>query len=513
MRRITVLLITLAAIAFVAAPASGAVPAPRCLWRGPVVTHNPGGAVIAEKAAGRTACGARIDEPVSETNIAVTPKGTVLFSPARTENSLARSTDGGATWSLTYPQEMQYTSLWNTVDPMLTVDRDTGRAFWVHATGATRTLPVLVSQSPLPSPVPTIVAAAYGFQVYASSDEGRTWTTADYQSAPIGDWEKIMVGPPRTNASQEERPVGYPNVVYVCGNSPFEVTGPGRLCYRSLDGGKTFQPVGYVTPSPNMPADAWCPPLASNSGVVGPDGAVYQPISCSGGAYVAVSEDEGASYVFRAVKDAPPSNGISGSLQLAMDSGGTLYAEWVRDDQLQYAVSRNQGQTWGAPLTISAPGMHQIMRPAPAAGRRGEFGVAYYGSTDPKAEKLTLYVTQTANALESKPVLSSAALSDPGHPMYADAGVTGASPRADYIGAAFDSGGTLWAGGVEQLAPPDAANRQLTTGYVGRIVASPEPQAKKQVKKRRCPAGRHRNSNGPCVRAGQSGAHRAPRQP
>jgi hypothetical protein len=501
MNRITVVLIALAAAASAASPASAATPAPRCLWQGSVVTHHPGGAVIAAKAAGRTACGARIDEPVSETNIGVTPKGTILFSPARTENSLARSTDGGNTWSLTYPQDEQFTSLWNTVDPMLTVDRDTGRAFWIHATGATRTLPVLVSQSPLPSPVPTIVAAAYGFQVYASSDEGRTWTTADYQSAPLGDWEKIMVGPPRTNAAAEERPVGYPNVVYVCGNSPFEVTGPGRLCYRSLDGGKTFQPVGYVTPSPNMPADAWCPPLASNSGVVGPDGVVYQPISCSGGAYVAVSEDEGASYVFRAVKGAPPSNGISGSLQLAMDAGGTLYAEWVSDDKLQFAVSRNQGQTWGAPVTISAPGIHQIMRPAPAAGRRGEFGVAYYGSTDAKAAKLTLYLTQTANALESSPVLSSAALNDPGHPMYADGGVTGASPRADYIGAAFDAGGTLWAGGVEQLAEPDADKRQLTSGYVGRIVASPAPKARKPAKKSPCSSARYRRTHPRCKRS------------
>jgi hypothetical protein len=382
---------------------------------------------------------------------------------------------------------------------MLTVDRQTGRAFWIHATGATRTLPVLVAQSPLPSPVPTIIAAAYGFQVYASSDEGRTWTTADYQSAPIGDWEKIMVGPPRTNAAQEERPVGYPNVVYVCGNSPFEATGPGRLCYRSLDGGKTFQPAGYVTPSPNMPSDV-CPPLASNSGVVSPDGVLYQPISCSGGAYLAVSEDEGASYSFRAVKDAPPSNGISGSLQLAIDSGGTLYAEWVRDDKLQYAVSRNQGQTWGAPVTISAPGIQQITRPAPAAGRRGEFGVAYYGSTDPKAKKLTLYLTQTANALESSPALSSAALNDPGHPMYADAGVTGASPRADYIGAAFDAGGTLWAGGVEQLAEPDADNRQRTTGYVGRIVASPKPKTRKPAKRRRCRSARPRRAQPRCRR-------------
>jgi hypothetical protein len=480
MRRLTAVLVAFAALAPSTSAAAGN---PTCLWRGPVVTHHPGGA--GTPVTGWSSCGRRMGEETSETNIVVTPKGTVLFSPARTENSLARSTNGGATWSLTYPQDEQYTALWNTTDPGLAVDRDTGRVFWIHATGATRTLPVLVSQSPLPDTVPTVLAAASGFQVYASSDEGYHWMTADYQSAPVGDWEKLMVGPPRTNASQAERPVGYPNVVYVCGNSPFEVTGPGRICYRSLDGGATFQAAGYVTPSPNAPAD-FCPPLAGNTGVVAPDGVLYQPISCSNGAYVAVSEDEGASYAFRLVKDAPPSNGISGSLQLVMDRSGALYAEWVREDRLQYSVSLNQGRTWGAPVNFSAPGVHQITRPAPAAGRRGELGIAYYGSTDAKASKLTLYVTQTANALETDPLLKSAALNRPAAPIYADAGVTGASPRADYIGAAFDDRGILWAGGVEQLGPPDSNKRQPTTGYVGRIVRAPTAKPKKRPKHARC---------------------------
>jgi hypothetical protein len=179
---------------------------------------------------------------------------------------------------------------------------------------------------------------------------------------------------------------------------------------------------------------------------------LYQPISCSNGAFVAVSEDEGASYAFRLVKDAPPSNGISGSLQLVMDRSGALYAEWVREDRLQYSVSLNQGRTWGAPVNFSAPGVHQITRPAPAAARRGELGIAYHGSTDAKASKLTLYVTQTANALETDPLLKSAALNRPAAPIYTDAGVTGASPRADYIGAAFEDHGILWAGASSSWA-------------------------------------------------------------
>jgi hypothetical protein len=453
------------------AVALGAGTGDECAFSGPVVSHLQGGSVVKSAVAGRAACAGPIDFPTSETNIAVTPKGTVLFSPAKTENSMARSTDSGATWNLTYPEDEQYTSLWNTVDPVLVVDHQTGRIFWAHATGATRTLPVLVSQSPLPDGVPTALAAASGFQVYSSSDEGRTFKTADYQTAPVGDWEKLMVGPPPANASAAERPTGYPNIVYLCGNSPFEVTGPGRICYRSLDGGLTFAVAGYVTPSSNMPADS-CPPLAANTGVVAGDGTIYQPVSCNSASYLAVSGDEGANYSFRQVPGAPPSNGLSGSLQIVMDGSGALYAEWVADDKLVYAVSRDQARTWGKPVVLSAPGVHVITRPAPAAGARGRFGVAYYGSTDAKATKLTLYVTQTADALESDPLFYSGALNDPAHPFYTDNGVTGASPRADYIGATFDAGGTLWAGGVEQLAAPDANGHQATTGYVGRLLAT-----------------------------------------
>lgn len=457
-------------IAYSHAVAFGAVAPRACTFSGPVVSHRQNGSVINAAAAGWRSCAGPTGYPTSETNIGVTPQGTVLFSPALTENSLARSTDGGEHWSLTYPANEQYTALWNTTDPGLVVDHQTGRVFWVRATGATRTLPVIVAQSPLPSFVPTVLAAASGFQVYSSDDEGRTFTTADYQTALVGDWEKLMVGPPPTDASAAERPAGYPNVVYVCGNSPVEAIGPGRICYRSLDGGLTFAVAGYVTPSLNMPADI-CPPLAANTGVVASDGTIFQPVSCNSASYVAISHDEGTSYIFRQVPGAPPSNGLSGSLQIVMDRSDALYAEWVAGDKLFYSVSRDQARTWGKPIMISAPGVNVITRPAPAAGASGQFGVAYYGSTSPNATTLTLYITQTADALDSNPLLLSGPLNDPAHPIYTDADVSSHSPRADYIGAAFDAAGTFWAGGVEQLGPPDLNGNQATTGYVGRLLA------------------------------------------
>src|SRR5205823_14033760 len=99
----------------------------------PVVTHRGGGEV--EPPAGAAlpvVCATETGYAASESTLAVTNTGAIFYSPAHTENSLARSVDGGATWNLTYPPKMQFTSLWNTVDPYVTVDRGTGRLFWVH---------------------------------------------------------------------------------------------------------------------------------------------------------------------------------------------------------------------------------------------------------------------------------------------------------------------------------------------------------------------------------------------
>jgi len=434
----------------------------------PVVAHR-GGAEVEPPASAAVpiVCATETGYAASESTLAVTNTGAIFYSPAHTENSLARSVDGGATWNLTYPPEMQFTSLWNTVDPYVTVDRGTGRLFWVHATGDLRTAPVLVDESPLPWQVATAVAYAHGFQVYSSPDDGRTWTTADYQHEFLGDWEKIFVGPPPPGGAG---PSAYPNVVYVCGNAPFEVSGPGRACYKSLDGGVTFALAGYVFPSPSAPVD-FCPALAANVGVVASDGTTYQPQSCAHGAWLAVSRDEGASYGWLPVAGAPPSSGFSGSLQIAIDDADDLYALWVTDDRLELAISRDRGQSWSAPLPVGAPGVHVITHPAIAAGARGQVGLTYYGSRDASAQTLSAYITETWDALDPDPLFYSAAINDPAQPIYRDYGFD-ASPRTDFVGGSYDALGSFWAGVVEQLGPPDAEGNVPTTGYVGRLVWS-----------------------------------------
>jgi hypothetical protein len=450
------------------AKAAAAAAGPGCDAALPVVAHHPGGAsaTLPPRARLPIACAKPTGYATSESTIAAGNDGTLFYSPAHTENTLARSGGQGASWGLTYPPKMQYTSLWNTVDPIVTVDRRTGRLFWLRATGDLRTTPVLVDESPFGNQAATAIAYAHGFQVYSSPDDGQTWTTADYQHENTGDWEKIFVGPPRPASTGAPQPKGYPDVVYMCANAPLEVSGPGRDCYRSLDGGATFALASYVFPSASAPADV-CPALAGNIGVVDSQGITYQPQSCSNATYLAVSKDEGASYEWLPIRGAPPINGLSGTVQVAVDSADNLYALWVTNDKLELAISRDHGKTWGDPLDVTPPGLHKIALTALAADAAGHVGVTYYATRDSSATALTAYVTETHDALDPKPLLYSGALNDPAHPIFTVYGFD-ASPRADYVGSTYDTSGSFVAGVVKQLGAPTSDSNEIpTVGYVG----------------------------------------------
>jgi hypothetical protein len=437
---------------------------PGCNPALPVVAHHPGGAVVRPAPAQLpVSCAEQTGYATSESTIAVAGSGALIYSPAETENSMARSVDQGASWQLTYPAVEQPTSFWNTVDPDVVADRRTGWVFWSHATGPVR------NEGSLPDGSGFLLAAAQGFQVYTSRDGARTWSTADYSTAPTGDWEKVFVGPPPAAGTGAAQPVGYPDVVYLCANSPVEVTGPGRLCYKSLDGGVTFTIAGFTTPSAGEPPDI-CPPLNFNTGVVDSAGTIYQPVDCQRSAYVVASRDEGASYTWLPMPEGPTGTPSSGTnLKLAVDDADNLYAIWTANGRLYMAVSRDHADSWGPAMMIAAPGVGGVDRPAIAAGAPGRVGVTYYASADPSAQRLTAYITQTADATNTRPLFYSGALNDPARPIFRDYGLS-TTPRADFVGGAFNTSGTaFWAGVVKQLGAPNSQGDIQTTGYVGRL--------------------------------------------
>ena len=431
----------------------------------PVVAHRAGGVLVRLPRGTRkpTACASETGYATSESSVAVTSDGTLVYSPAETENSMARSLNSGASWLLTYPAVEQHTSFWNTVDPYVIADRRTGRVFWSHATGPVR------NEGELPEESGFYLAAAYGFQVYSSSDDAATFTTADYSTAPTGDWEKVFVGPAPPASTGAAQPAGYPDVVYLCANSPLEVAGPGRLCYKSLDGGVTFQIAGYTSPTASNPQDI-CPPLNFNTGVVDSEGTIYQPVDCEKSAYIVVSHDEGASETWIPEPDAATGTTTSGTnLKLAVDDAGNLYAEWTANGLVYLAISRDHAQSWSAPMMVAAPGATNVQRPAIAAGAAGKVAITYYATTSPGAELANAYVTQSADALDAQPLFYSGALNPPAAPIYHDYGLTGGSPRTDFIGAAYDAPGTgAWAGVVKQLGP-SVEGHIPTVGLVGTL--------------------------------------------
>ena len=120
-------------------------------------------------------------------------------------------------------------------------------------------------------------------------------------------------------------------------------------------------------------------------------------------------------------------------------------------------------------MMVAAPGVQNVQRPAIAAGAPGRVAITYYASRDPSAQLLSAYVTQTADALDAQPLLYSGAINNPAAPIFHDYGLTGGSPRTDFVGGSYDSSGTtFWAGVVKQFGPP--SNRHVpTTGYVGTL--------------------------------------------
>lgn len=452
-----------------AAPAAQPLPA-GCQPSWTVLQHGPSGSA-ARTDNDHVACAVLTGKAVSEPSLTISPKGTLVGTPFGDENTELRSTDQAGTLSATRPAVQQRTALYNTVDAYLTSDRRTGRVYMSRVTGPTRTTPILVDNSPLPGAVATAAAAAYGIEVYSSGDEGRTWTTADYTTTPIGDWTKIFTAPqPRASAVRSKSG----SVVYACGNSPFEGAGPGRLCLKSLDDGATFTLAGYVFPSPQVP-DA-CLPLASNNGTAAPDGTIFQPVSCANGSYVAVSKDEGSSYTYHLVPDVPGA-GLSlfgYSWQVAADTNGTLYGIWGDGTGLHLTVSHDNALSWTKPLLMTAPGQTSVTLPQLAAGTRGQMGVVYYASAKAGVPQ-TPWITQSADADTAHPRFLSGPIDDPRHPRFSSGGLSGPTPRADYLGASFDPHGQLWGYVVRQTSTPDANNKIGTVGILGHLAAAPAP--------------------------------------
>ena len=234
-----------------------------------------------------------------------------------------------------------------------------------------------------------------------------------------------------------------------------------------------------MSPTASNPQDV-CPPLNFNPSVIDSQGAIYTPADCQLSAYVVITRDEGATYTWEPIPGAPTSGPDGGpQVSLAVDDADNLYALWPAAGKLYLAISRDHAKSWSTPMVVSVPGVHQIDHPTLSGGARGVVGITYYASPGASAQFLDAYVTQTDDALDPQPLFYGGMINDPADPIYHDYGLTGGSPRVDFIGGAFDPAGTtFWAGVVKQFGPPNSSGNIATTGYVGRLLFTPATPAR-----------------------------------
>jgi hypothetical protein len=401
--------------------------------------------------------------PTNETaNVGVSPDGTVFYGPRIDNPSLpidfnsqtsqiSRSTDGGKTWTAVTPTS---NPVHTSAVPWMSVDPQTGR-IWYAEVGSN----------------PALCSGQTFAHVSWSDDDGRTWHNPQAQNCrELQGGMSIVEGPAPRHAAQ---PKGYPHVVYHCGNIVDGVSPLSTHCWKSLDGGKTWD---YVEGPNTIPG---CTNERPRGRAVGPDGTFYMSIQCDGQLLSASSVDEGTTWQIHSISTIPIDRLDVSSV--AVDKAGDVYVSWVGGTaggtgdarllgQPYVSVSRDHGRTWSTPTTVAVPGVEDVSEVAVLAGAKGHVSFSYLGTTD--GTNFNGYIAETWNALSQRPLLWGTSINDPSQPLMSGAVATSAThgDRMWFITESFDSHGTPWA--AFHCSRTTAC--PLRDGVVGKL-ATPRP--------------------------------------
>lgn len=367
-----------------------------------------------------------------------------IYSPR-----LLRTGNKGRTWTDVNPPTHPIT-----LDPFVHVDVDTGRVFTAD--------------------IQEVACGTVSF----SDDAGESWTT----SKPCGltDHQNLFTGPPPEGALP---PIGYPNIAYYCAIDAGIMTASSATgCLKSRDGGLSWVRTGDVAYGNNPHAErgdyfdiAGLCYGGTGHGVVGSDGTVYLPRGWCDQPWLAISENEGATWRRVQVAD----NGIpfggdalihDHEAAVAVDEDGTLYYAWVGRDRLPYlATSTDRGATWSEPEMIGPPGLREAWGPKIVVGKPGRVAVAYIGSTNAPGGSAPTgrgpeytddvtwngYLTVTRDALARRPVYLTGTINDPADPLErGECGIPDCGTQVDFIGLAIGPDGTPWTSMADGCPPP-----------------------------------------------------------
>lgn len=304
-----------------------------------------------------------------------------------------------------------------------------------------------------------------GAPVIWSDDEGETWHQASKRPGcgplTIGDWPKVFTGR---------------DVVYLCNYIPDILVATAIGCWRSEDGGATFEFGSFLPTFKHLckagnpltgPGDGIIATQVHGTGQVLPNGDVVVPLTICGTVIVARSTDRAESWevVDTGGRSGGLKNWLTGLLDLeggeslaqniymnmffdqtlAQDDAGNLYLAYVRDG-VQVAVSRDGGRTWRQLGFVSPPEVRGAVNVSITARGEGEVALAYFGTADSgdpvvgSGERYLGWMAHSRDALARRPVFSTAPTSDLSRPMIVNT-LTGccASPDLfiEYTGVAF----------------------------------------------------------------------------